>query len=57
MVVSEEALTEDRARVERLEPDVVAVAEKRQQLLAERRKTSKSASRQWLEDGGALHEL
>lgn len=56
-VVVKEALSVERAQVERLERETAAEAEKRQQLLAKRRKTSLTASRQWVKDDESYHNL
>lgn len=53
----EEALTMETSRVERLERGAAAVAKKGQQLLAERREMSETASRQLAESGESLQVL
>lgn len=53
----EETLNVKRARVERLERDVTAEAEKRQLLLLERRETSETASCQLTKNGESFQKL
>lgn len=56
VVVVEEALDVERARVKCPECDVAAEDVKRQQLLADCRETSETASRQLAKDGESLQE-
>lgn len=57
MVAVEKALDAERALVERVERDATAGTEKHQQLLAERRGTSTTASPQLAGDGESLQKL
>lgn len=57
MVVVEELQDVERAHVKRLERDVPAEAEKRQQFWAKRWETKEIAIRRLAENGDLLHEL
>lgn len=56
-VAAEEAFTAEKPRVKRSDLDVAALAEMRQQLLADCWKTSETASQQLAEDRESLQEL